>query len=125
MANGIKVLTQKIKGISNKDPQKIITDASNIGRKMATNLADDLQKIKVGTMTKFKAGLSNQIDEVAGLTDERSNAQVKQINVLKSKIPKAKSADDLWKIRMEWDDLFSEAQKNATDISAPTTRKAQ
>jgi len=92
---------------------------------MATDLAGDLKNIKVGTMTRFKAGLTNQIDEVAGLTDERTNAQVKQISNLKNKIPKAKTADDLWKIRIEWDDLFSQAQKNATDISAPTTRKAQ
>lgn len=32
---------------------------------MATDLADDLKNIKVGTMTRFKAGLTNQIDEVA------------------------------------------------------------
>ena len=124
VANGIKVLTQKIKWISSKDPQKIINEAGNIGKKMATDLADDLKNIKVGTMTRFKAGLTNQIDEVAWLADERTNSQVKQINNLKVKIPKAKTADDLWKIRMEWDDLFSEAQKNLTQSPAPSTAKA-
>ena len=58
------------------------------------------------------------------MADERTNSQVKQINNLKVKIPKAKTADDLWKIRMEWDDLFSEAQKNLTQSPAPSTAKA-
>lgn len=125
VANWVKVLSDKIKNISSKDPQKIINEANNIGRKMAADLSDDLKNIKVGTMTRFKAGLTNQIDEVAGLTDERTNSQIKQISNLKNKIPKAKTADDLWKIRMEWDDLFSEAQKNATDVSGASTRKAK
>lgn len=43
---------------------------------------------------------------------------------MKAKIPQAKSADDLWKIRIEWDDLFSNAQKNLATNPAPTTAKA-
>lgn len=65
VANGAKIISQKIKGISAKDPQKVVTAADNLGRKMATELGDDLSQIKIGTMTKFKAQLGKQIDEVA------------------------------------------------------------
>lgn len=59
------------------------------------------------------------------MTDERTDSQVKTIQALKNKIPKAKTANDLWKIRIERDDLFSNAQKNATDASSSSARKAQ
>jgi len=124
VANGAKIISQKIKGISANDPQKVIIEAGKYGKKMATELADDLWKIKIGTMTKFKAQLWNQIDEVAKLSDEWTASQVKAIKALKAKIPQAKSADDLWKIRIEWDDLFSSAQKNLATNPAPTTAKA-
>lgn len=124
LSNGAKILSNKIKWISNKDPQKVLLEAEKIGKDMSTNLGSKLNKIKIGTMTKFKAQLWNQIDEVAGLSDEWTASQVKAIKALKAKIPQAKSADDLWKIRIEWDDLFSNAQKNLATNPAPTTAKA-
>lgn len=124
VSNGIKIVKEKIKWVSSKDPQKVLMEIKKYGAWLADDLSDDLSKIKVGTMTKFKAALKNQIDEVAGLSDEWTNSQVKQITNLKNKIPKAKTANDLWKIRQERDALFSQAQKNLSANPAPSTAKA-
>jgi len=123
VANGAKILNNKIKGIANKDPQQVLLEAEKIGKDMSTNLGSKLNKIKIGTMTKFKAGLRWEIDEVKKISDW-TNSEVKAINVLKNKINKAKTADDLWKARIEWDDLFSNAQKNPTPDAAGSTLKA-
>ena len=64
LSNGAKILSNKIKWISNKDPQKVLLEAEKIGKDMSTNLGSKLNKIKIGTMTKFKAGLRWEIDEV-------------------------------------------------------------
>ena len=44
--------------------------------------------------------------------------------MLKNKINKAKTADDLWKARIEWDDLFSSSQKNPSPDAAGSVTKA-
>lgn len=123
LSNGAKILSNKIKWISNKDPQKVLLEAEKIGKDMSTNLGSKLNKIKIGTMTKFKAGLRWEIDEVKKISDW-TNSEIKAINVLKNKINKAKTADDLWKARIEWDDLFSSSQKNPSPDAAGSVTKA-
>ena len=55
--------------------------------------------------------MRSEIDEVKKIQDWTAK-DIKAINILKNKINKAKTANDLWKARIEWDDLFSQAQKN-------------
>ena len=75
-------------------------------------------------MTHDKALLKNSIKEITSLTDEFTNADIKKMNGIMKVIDNAKTADDIWQARIKRDKLFSTSVKQATDISAPTTRKA-
>lgn len=123
LSNGAKILSNKIKWIWSKDPQKVLIEAEKIGKDMSTKLGWQLDKIKIGTMSKFKAWLRGEIDEVKAISDW-TKSEVKAINILKNKINKAKTANDLWKARIEWDDLFSASQKNPSPDAAGSVQKA-
>ena len=58
------------------------------------------------------------------MTDEFRPSEIKKVEAIIDSLNSAKSADEIWNIRKAYDQAFSEAVKNATSTSAPSTRKA-
>lgn len=120
VANGRDVIAREIKWYSTKNPQKLVKQIDKLWQQKYTELSSDLNKIKVGTMTKAKAALKSQIKEVKWLTDEFTNADIKKLNSLSKSIDNAKTADDLWKARVAWDKIFSQTQKQGSQATGQT-----
>jgi hypothetical protein len=67
-------------------------------------------------MTKFKADMKNQINQIVDDSDWNkyftSPSKKKQIQQIVVDIDKAKTADDLWKVRTNFDKLFPDSIKS-------------
>lgn len=105
-----------------KDPAKLFTQIDTKIGDISTQLAPKLKAIKV--TENIWSNITKPIKELAKLTDEFTTTEISKMNWVISKLKKADNLDDVWKIRKEFDWMFSDAVKNATDLSAPTTRKA-
>lgn len=89
----------------------------------AKTLSNKLKKIDISKGWN-KAEIKLNLKELAENTDEFIKSDIKKIKDFSAKINKATNLDELWTIRKKFDDIFSESVKNATDISAPWTRRA-
>lgn len=69
--------------------------------------------------------LKDSVQELTTLTDEFTNAERKKIGGVLKKLDEVTNLDDVWGLRKERDTYFSDAVKQADDMSAPSTRKAQ
>lgn len=70
-----------------------------------------------------KRVIKDNIKELSSITDELSSADIKKLNKVIYDIDLTNNADDMWKSIQSFDDVFSDAVKQATKESAPTTRK--
>ena len=110
-----KIIQNEIKWFSTKDPQKLINQVDSLGRQEYMRLSPELQKIPVGTMTKAKADLSKQVTNILKDSSWKkyfsSPTKEKQVSTLVADIKNAKSADDLWKARINLDKIMPESVK--------------
>jgi hypothetical protein len=87
----------------------------SLGRQEYMRLSPELQKIPVGTMTKAKADLSKQVTNILKDSSWKkyfsSPTKERQVSTLVADIKNAKSADDLWKARINLDKIMPESVK--------------
>lgn len=72
-------------------------------------------------MTKKRKQFVDALDEAMEVGDQLTRSDMKKIDLLKTKVKNAKTADQIRDARKQRDELFSEAVKNPTSTSAPST----
>lgn len=91
-----------------KNPQKLYNNIKNEISKTAWDMSDDMKNIKVWKWSKqwVKDALTDLKD-----SPETRNSVKKNINNLIKRLDTVDNADDLWKIRQDYDKLFTAWQK--------------
>lgn len=100
---------------------------SDVIANKSQSLKSKLQAIKVPKSTATNTTtveLKRAVKELATLKDEFLQSDIKGIEAWYKKLVNARTLDDIREARKDWDNLFSDAVKRASDVSAPTTRKA-
>lgn len=87
----------------------------------AKTLQSELKTMKIWTMTKKRKQFVDALDEAMEVGDQLTRSDMKKIDLLKTKVKNAKTADQIRDARKQRDELFSEAVKNPTSTSAPST----
>lgn len=116
VANAVDVIKSKVKIGSIKNPQKLVDKIDDIGRGMYKDLSSKLKQINVGTMTKNKSVIKKQI---AGIIKDsewnkffRSPQKQSAFKKLIADIDTASTADDLWKVRVNFDKLMKKPSQS-------------
>jgi hypothetical protein len=123
-ANAIEIVKKEIPSPAVKDPQKLIEQMDALWRQEYAKLSNQLKDIKIGSMTQQKASLKKEVLSILDDSDWRkffaSPTKQKQFATIIEDINKARTADDLWKIRTNFDKLFPDSVKNPQNFQAET-----
>lgn len=128
VANAKGILEKELPNISTKNPQKLLNNIENLWLKRYTALSDKLKKIPVWSMTKVKADITKQMDSIIKDSEWSKffagSGKTKQFQTVINDVKVAKTADDIWRARIEFDNLFPESVKTfkPTSFQAETLR---
>lgn len=109
-------------------PAKLYRQIGEVVNRRSDELGSKLKQVELPSAVKSKTALKplkDSVQELTTLTDEFTNAERKKIGGVLKKLDDVTNLDDVRSLRKEWDTYFSEAVKQADDMSAPSTRKAQ
>ena len=109
-------------------PSKLYAQIGEVVNRRSDDLGTQLKQVELPSSVKSKTvlkPLKDNIQELTTLTDEFTNAERKKIGRVLKKLDDVANLDDVRSLRKERDTYFSEAVKQADDMSAPSTRKAQ
>lgn len=91
-----------------KDPQKLYNNIKNEISKTAGEMSDDMKNIKVWKWDK--QGVKDALIDLKDSPDTRTSAK-KTIDSVIKKLDDVDNVDDLWKVRKDFDNLFTKWQK--------------
>lgn len=92
-----------------KAPWKLSTNIQKSISKTATEMSDDMKNIKVSD--RWKQELKDKLKDIVKNPDDWTKANQDKITKLIKKVDDVTNADELWKLRQWYDDLFSAWQK--------------
>lgn len=96
--------------LASSDPQKMYNNINKSISDTAKSMSDDMKKIKIDN--SIKDDIKNYIDDIKKISDNaQTHNWIKKLDAITKQIDNASNADDLWKIRQSFDDLFTENQK--------------
>lgn len=96
--------------LASSDPQKMYNNINKSISDTAKSMSDDMKKIKIDNSIKDE--IKNYIDDIKKISDNaQTHNWIKKLDAITKQIDNASNADDLWKIRQSFDDLFTENQK--------------